>query len=139
VLDLYSRRIVGWAMQPHLTSELASEALRMALRHRQPPKNLIHHSDRGSQYASHAYQGLIKHHAIAPSMSGTGNCYDNAPRESFFATLKLELVHRRTYATRAEAKLDIFEYIEVFYNRIRRHSALRYLSPVNFEMAPVVP
>lgn len=121
-------------MQLHLTSELAIETLR----HRQPPKNLIHHSDRGSQFASHAYQGLIKDHAIAPGMSGTSSCYDNAPMESFFATLKLELVHRRTYATRTEAKLDTFEYIEVFCNRTRRHSALRYLSPVDFELAPVV-
>lgn len=139
VVDLYSRRVVGWAMKTRLTSELAIDALRMALLQRQRPKNLIHHSDRGSQYASMDYQTLIKDHAISPSMSGTGNCFDNAPMESFFATLKLELVHRRHYQTRAEAQLDIFEYIEVFYNRIRRHSSLRYLSPVDFEMSPPVP
>ena len=126
-------------MKTRLTSELAIDALRMALLQRQRPKNLIHHSDRGSQYASMDYQTLIKDHAISPSMSGTGNCFDNAPMESFFATLKLELVHRRHYQTRAEAQLDIFEYIEVFYNRIRRHSSLRYLSPVDFEMSPPVP
>ena len=139
VIDLYSRRIVGWAMKTHLTDDLAIDALRMALLQRQYPQHLIHHSDRGSQYASLDYQTLIKDHRISPSMSSTGNCFDNAPMESFFATLKLELIHRCHYETRAEAQLDIFEYIEVFYNRLRRHSSLRYLSPVDFEMSSSIP
>ena len=139
VIDLYSRRIVGWAMKTRLTDDLAIDALRMALLQRQYPQNLIHHSDRGSQYASLDYQTLIRNHHISPSMSSTGNCFDNAPMESFFATLKLELVHRCHYETRAEAQLDIFEYIEVFYNRLRRHSSLRYLSPADFEISSSIP
>lgn len=139
VLDLYSRRIVGWSMKARLTSHLTIDALSMALHHRRPPKELIHHSDRGSQYVSDDYQALINDYTILPSMSNTGNCYDNAPMESFFSTLKQELVHHRHYQTRAEARLDIFDYLEVFYNRIRRHSSLQYLSPVDFEMLPAYP
>jgi transposase InsO family protein len=139
ILDLYSRRIVGWAMKARLTSDLVMDALRMAVLNRRPPRNLIHHSDRGSQYASEAYQALITAHGISASMSRNGNCYDNAPMESFFSTLKQELVQHRRYQTRAEARLDIFDYIEVFYNRIRRHSALQYLSPADFEMLPAIP
>jgi len=133
VMDLYSRRIVGWAMGHTLARWLTMAALQMALESRQPPPGLLHHSDRGSQYASHDYQALLTKHQMQVSMSRKGNCYDNAPMESFFGTLKTELVHHRLYATRAEAKTDIFEYIEVFYNRSRRHSALAYQSPVAFE------
>lgn len=133
VMDLYSRRIVGWAMSDSLERHLVIAALQMALKMRQPPPGLLHHSDRGSQYASDDYQAWLTHHQICCSMSRTGNCYDNAPMESFFGTLKTELVHHCHYQTKAEAKTDIFEYIEVFYNRVRRHSALSYQSPVNFE------
>ena len=135
VLDLYSRRVVGWAMGPRLTQALALDALRMALRRCQPPTGLIHHSDRGSQYTSTAYLLLLKSWDIRISMSSIGNCYDNAPAESFFGTLKNEWVHHQHYATRAEAKTSIFDYIEVFYNRQRRHSSLDYVSPVDFELA----
>jgi transposase InsO family protein len=133
VMDLYSRRIVGWAMRDSLERHLVIAALQMALKMRQPPPGLLHHSDRGSQYASDDYQALLTHHQICCSMSRTSNCYDNAPMESFFGTLKTEWVHHCHYQTKAEAKTDIFEYIEVFYNRFRRHSALGYQSPVNFE------
>jgi transposase InsO family protein len=133
VLDLYSRRIVGWAMSDSLERPLVIAALQMAVKMRQPPPGLLHHSDRGSQYASHDYQALLTQHQMRCSMSRTGNCYDNAPTESFFGTLKTELVHHCHYQTKAQAKTDIFEYIEVFYNRFRRHSALGYQSPVNFE------
>jgi transposase InsO family protein len=133
VLDLYSRRIVGWAMSDSLERHLVIAALQMAIKMRQPSPGLLHHSDRGSQYASEDYQALLTQHQMRCSMSRTGNCYDNAPTESFFGTLKTELVHHCQYQTKAEAKTDIFEYIEVFYNRFRRHSALGYQSPVNFE------
>lgn len=133
VLDLYSRRIVGWAMSDSLERQLVINALQMALIARQPPPGLLHHSDRGSQYASEDYRALLTKHQLRCSMSRAGNCYDNAPMESFFGTLKTELVHHRHYATRAEAKSDIFEFIEVFYNRFRRHSALAFQSPVLFE------
>jgi len=133
VMDLYSRRIVGWTMGDTLERRLTLAALQMAIDTRQPPPGLLHHSDRGSQYASQDYQALLTKHQMQVSMSRTGNCYDNAPIESFFATLKTELVHHRHYATRAEAKTDIFEFIEIFYNRSRRHSYLGYQSPVAFE------
>jgi len=133
VMDLYSRRIVGWTMGDTLERRLALAALQMAIDTRQPPPGLLHHSDRGSQYASQDYQALLTKHQMQVSMSRTGNCYDNAPIESSFATLKTELVHHRHYATRTEAKTDIFEFIEVFYNRSRRHSYLGYQSPVAFE------
>jgi putative transposase len=138
VLDLYSRRIVGWAMSDSLERHLVIAALHMAITGRQPPAGLLHHSDRGSQYASDDYQALLTHHQIQGSMSRKGNCYDNAPTESFFGTLKTELVHHCHYQTKAEAKTDIFEYIEVFYNRFRRHSALSYQSPVNFEKLSLI-
>jgi putative transposase len=134
VLDLYSRRIVGWAMSDRLERQLVIDALLMALQARRPPPGLLHHSDRGSQYASQAYQALLTKHQLRCSMSRAGNCYDNAPMESFFSTLKSELIHHRRYATRAEARADIFEFIEVFYNRFRRHSALAFQSPVMFEL-----
>jgi transposase InsO family protein len=136
VLDLYSRRIVGWAMDKQMTDELTQQALQMALHQRQPQAHsLLHHSDRGCQYTSGDYQRLLAHHHIQVSMSGTGNCYDNAPMESFFAQLKTELVHHERYATRQTAMSSIFHYIEGFYNRHRIHSALSYLSPVQFEAA----
>ena len=137
VMDLYSRRIVGWAMGDTLERWLPLAALQMAIETRQPPPGLLHHSDRGSQYASDEYQAWLTKYQIQGSMSRTGNCYDNAPIESFFGTLKTELVHHRHYATRAEAKTDIFEYIEVFYNRFRRHSALDNLCPAVFENLPM--
>lgn len=137
VLDLHSRRIVGWAMSDSLHRQLVVEALQMALTARRPASGLLHHSDRGSQYASHEYQALLTQAQMVGSMSGKGNCYDNAPLESFFGTLKTELVFHQQYATRAEARVDIFEYIEVFYNRFRRHSALGYKSPVEYEALPL--
>ena len=133
VLDLYSRRIVGWAMSDSLHRQIVIEALQMALVNPQPAPGLIHHSDRGSQYASTDYQALLTKAEMVGSMSRTGNCYDNSPAESFFGTFKTELVFHRQYETHAQARLDIFEYIEVFYNRIRRHSALDDLNPVAFE------
>jgi putative transposase len=134
VLDLYSRRIVGWAMDEQMSDSLTKRALQMALRQRKPiPHHLLHHSDRGSHYTSAPYQQLLKDHAIQASMSRTGNCYDNAPMESFFAQLKTEHVHHQRFATRHEAMTSIFAYIEGFYNTHRLHSALDYRSPVTFE------
>jgi putative transposase len=133
VVDLFSRKVVGWATADHLRAELPLEALRMALTHRKPAGELLHHSDRGVQYASEAYQSLLAAHGIEPSMSRKGNCWDNAVVESFFSTLKRELVHHEDYADREEARRSLFEYIEVFYNRKRRHSTLGYRSPAEFE------
>jgi putative transposase len=134
VLDLYSRRIIGWAMGEQMSDSLTTKALQMALRQRKPkPHSLLHHSDRGSQYTSTNYQQLLKSYTIQVSMSSTGNCYDNAPMESFFAQLKTELVHHQRYASRQEAMTSIFAYIEGFYNPCRLHSALDYRSPVQFE------
>ena len=132
-MDLFSRMIVGWALRGRLTASLAIEALQAALDRRRPPVNLVHHSDRGSQYASEAYRQLLACHGIRASMSRSGDCWDNAAMESLFGTLKSELVYLADYVTRQEARADIFEYIEVFYNRQRRHSSLGYLSPVEFE------
>jgi len=134
-LDLYSRRIVGWAMSERMTSDLVIAALTMALEQRRPLAGLIHHSDRGSQYASGAFQKLLAAHGLVCSMSRKGEVYDNAVMESFYGTLKRELVNFARYATRQEAKQAIFEYIEVFYNRQRLHSTLGYRSPVDFEEA----
>lgn len=139
VLDLYARLVVGWAIEPYLRDTLTLKALNMALNCRKPPPGLLHHSDRGSQYASGRYRNLLAEQHTVVSMSRTGNVYDNAPMESFFATLKSELIHRRHYQSHREAKSDIFEYIEVFYNRQRRHSALNYLSPVQYESISVTP
>lgn len=133
VLDLSSRRVVGWAMKPTLGRALATDALEMGLRKRSPDEGLIHHSDRGCQYASEDQQGLLEESCVIGSMSRRGNCLDNAPVESFFGTLKTERVRRRRYQTRSEARRDLFQYIEVFYNRKRLHSALGYVSPVEFE------
>jgi transposase InsO family protein len=133
VMDLFSRRIVGWAMASRMTKQLVIAALKMALRQRRPPEGLLHHSDQGSQYTGTDYQQLLHEHKIQVSMNSVGNYYDNAPMESFFGTLKQELVHNRSYQTRAEARTDIFYYLEAFYNRRRRHSSLDYLSPDDFE------
>ena len=133
ILDLYTRRIVGWAMSDRMTSDLTIAALEMALLQRQPDAGLIHHSDQGSQYTDQAYQALLKDHGIRASMNGAGSWYDNAPMQSFFGTLKSELVHHCVYHARDEAKADVFFYIESFYNRRRRHSALDYLSPEAYE------
>ena len=134
VLDLFSRQVVGWAMDEEMSQELTLAALDMALKRRRPLPGLMHHSDRGSQYAAGAYRKRLAEHGIVCSMSRKGNCWDNAPMESFFHTLKTELVHHRDYLTRDDARRDIFEYIEVFYNRQRRHSTLGYLSPAQFEV-----
>jgi len=133
VIDLFNRMVVGWSMGNRITQELTLSALRMALWKRKPGRGLLSHSDRGSQYTSKAYRKLLSDHGIICSMSRKGNCWDNAVAESFFHTLKTELVYHEDYATRAEAKSDIFDWIEVFYNRKRRHSALGYLSPARFE------
>jgi transposase InsO family protein len=138
LLDLYSRRVVGWAMGQRLTVDLAERALMMALANRAPTTGLLHPSDRGSQYAATSYQQLLAAHGVIASMSRRGNCWDNASVESFFGTLKRELVYHRHYATREDAKQDIFEYMEVFYNRKRRHSALGYDSPAEYEARTAV-
>lgn len=133
ILDLASRRVVGWAMRDNLEAELATDALQMALWSRRPEPGLIHHSDRGVQYASHAYRSLLEAHGHLPSMSRKGNCWDNAVAESFFATLEWELIERNDWHTHQEAKRAIFQYIEVWYNRERRHSTLGYVSPAEYE------
>jgi len=135
ILDLYSRRVVGWSMDSYLDRSLALDALGMALKTRRPEVGLVHHSDRGVQYASADYQAQLRTHGIVCSMSRKGDCWDNAVAESFFSTLKAELVHRTDYVSRSHARASIFEYIEVFYNGRRRHSALGYLSPVAHETA----
>ena len=124
VLDIFSRKVIGWSMNEKMETALVSNALNMALTRRRPEPGVLHHSDRGVQYASSEYQELLKGNGCECSMSRTGNCYDNALMESFWSTLKRELVYRQKYSTRAEARASIFEYIEVFYNRQRRHSAL---------------
>ena len=133
VIDLCSRRIVGWSMADHLRGELVHDALTMALARRVPGPGLLHHSDRGVQYASDDYLHLLQSQGMQVSMSGRGDCWDNAAMESFWATLKTELVHHEHYATHEQARASIFQYIEVFYNRQRLHSSLGYLSPESFE------
>jgi len=133
VLDLCSRRIVGWSMADHMRSDLVEDALEMAITRRRPAEGLLLHSDRGVQYACESYQHLLQTQGMQCSMSGKGDCWDNAAMESFWATLKTELVHHQRYATREEARQSIFEYIEVFYNRIRLHSSLNYQCPEAFE------
>jgi len=132
VMDLHTRMIVGWAMDSRMTRDLVIHALRMAWFRRKPQHGLIHHSDRGSQYASHDYQSVLKEYGMTASMSRKGNCWDNAAMESFFNSLKNERVHHQSYGTREEAKRDIFDYIEGFYNRRRRHSTLGYVSPAEY-------
>ncbi|WP_342724158.1 IS3 family transposase [Bradyrhizobium sp. B097] len=134
IMDLFSRKIVGWAMRDHMQVELASSALTMAIRQQRPEAGLIHHSDRGVQYASQDYRAVLSTAGITASMSRKADCYDNAPMESFFHTLKTELVHHRQYETRAEAQRDIFTFIEGFYNRIRLHSAIGYIAPIEMEL-----
>ncbi len=133
VLDLFSRRVVGWSMQVSMGRCLVVDALKTALCQRRPGPGLLHHSDRGSQYASEAFQQALETAGIGCSMSRRGNCWDNAPVESFFGTLKQELVTRRRFTTREVARREVFEYIEIWYNRQRRHSSLGYLSPAEFE------
>jgi len=133
VMNVRSRKIIGLSMSPKLSQELTASALEDAVSRQRPPEGLIHHSDRGRQYACYAYQDLLKRYGMRASMSRSANCYDNAYMESFFGTLKREWVHERRYRTRQEARLSIFEYVEMFYNRIRRHSALGYRSPEQYE------
>ena len=133
VMDLYSRKIVGWAMRDHLRAELPLAALTMALQRQRPAAGLIQHSDRGVQYASEEYRGALQLAGMRPSMSRKGDYLDNAPMESFFHTLKTELVHHQKYTTRADAQRDLFAFIEGFYNRMRLHSAIGYISPVEME------
>jgi len=133
VLDLYSRRVIGWAVSNRMKRTLAIRALNMAIALRRPPKGCIHHSDRGSQYCSHDYQKILRQHGFKVSMSGKGNCYDNAAMETFFKTIKAELIWRRSWQTRRDVEVAIFEYINGFYNPRRRHSALGWKSPLAFE------
>ena len=135
LLDAHSRRVVGWAMADHLRAELALDALAMALAARRPAAGLIHHTDRGCQYTADAYRGALATHGVTVSMSRAGDCYDNAMAESFFATLKGERVDGRTWPPRRAARQAIFEWLEVFYNRQRSHSALGFRSPVASELA----
>src|SRR5512143_2250422 len=135
VMDLYSRRIVGWALARTQDTTLVLAALQMAIGRRQPPAGLLHHSDRGSQYASAQYQAVLQAHRFTVSMSGTGNCFDNAAMESFFGTLKAERINRQRYQSRDQARQDIVLYVEGFYNVTRRHSTLGYRSPLEFEQA----
>lgn len=133
ILDLCSRRVVGWSMRSRITKGLVVDALRKALGQRRPSRGLVYHSDRGSQYASNDYQMLLGRHGVRASMSGKGNCYDNAVVEAFFASLKRELTHGKRYVNREDAYREVFDYIEVFYNRKRRHSSIGGLSPDEFE------
>jgi putative transposase len=132
VLDLFNREVVGWSIKPRMTADIVIDALIMAWFRKKPAPGLIHHSDRGSQYASHAFQARLEKYGIACSMSRKGNCWDNAPTESFFNSLKNERVHGTRYSTRAAAEADLFDYIEPFYNRRRQHSTLGYASPMKF-------
>ena len=134
ILDLYSRKIVGWAMSERIDTALVLKALGMALLHRSSPRELLFHSDRGVQYASADYRHALREAGLVASMSRRGNCYDNASMESFWSTLKMELVFRRDFVSRRQAQSQIFDYIECFYNRQRSHSSLNYRSPVDFEL-----
>jgi putative transposase len=134
VVDLFSRRVVGWSMSAAMTSQFVTDALVMAIWRRGKPDALLHHSDRGSQYTSEQFQKLMTDHGVTCSMSRSGNVWDNAAMESFFSSLKTERTARKTYRTRDEARADVFDYIECFYNTKRRHSTIGYMSPVEFEM-----
>ncbi len=133
VIDLYSRAVIGWSIQPVMTRELISRALMMALWRRKFPRGVLCHSDRGSQYCSNDYQALLKKYGLICSMSRKGNCWDNAVAESFFHSLKVELIYTERYATRESAKQSVFQYIEVYYNRVRRHSFIGSIAPLVFE------
>lgn len=133
VMDLHSRRIIGWSLDTTMTVQLITNALKMAFKSRKPLKGVIIHSDRGSQYRAHEYQDFMRKHGGVPSMSRKGNCWDNAVMESFYSRLKVELIYAEDYSNIAEARMGIFEYIEIYYNRNRKHSALGYVSPVAFE------
>lgn len=135
ILDLYSRKVIGWAFAERINAKLVTDALKSALRHRDYPTGVVVHTDRGSQYCSRAYQSIIKAYQLKASMSGKGNCYDNAACESFFHTLKVEYVYQHCFATIEQAKTMVFWFIEVYYNRKRKHSTIGYKSPVNFELA----
>ena len=137
-MDLYSRKIIGWSMHHRITQELVIQALYMAIKQRKPSWGLLLHSDRGSQYASDYYQILLARNGILCSMSRKGNCWDNAVMESFYRTLKVELIYQKKYETRIEAQRDIFEYIEIFYNRGRLHSSIGYNSPEEYEKMTMV-
>ena len=137
LLDLYSRKVVGWAMSEHVDTKLVSQALEMAVGRRQPADGLLHHTDRGSQYASHAYRDQLREHGMICSMSGKGDCLDNAVAERFFGSLKRERTSQRDYETRQEARDDVMEYIEMFYNSCRLHSYLGYMSPNEYEKMTV--
>lgn len=132
-MDLYSRRVVGWSMSSQMSAQLVSDAMLMAIWRRGPVQALLHHSDQGSQYASEQFQRLLKEHGVTCSMSRSGDCWDNAAMESFFSTLKTERTSRTNYQSRDEARADVFDYIERFYNSRRRHSTLGYLSPADYE------
>lgn len=133
IQDLHSRRVIGWAVSNRMKRYLASRALNMAIALRQPPRGCIHHTDRGSQYCSHDYQKILRQHDFRPSMSGKGNCYDNAAVETFFKTIQAELIWRQSWQTRKQAEVAIFEYINGFYNPRRKQSTLRWKSPLAFE------
>jgi len=139
ILDVYSRMVVGWSMSSNCDEKLVEHALEQALARRHPQAGLFHHSDRGSQYTSHAYQAYLQKYGILPSMSRKGNCWDNAVMESFFGTLKDECVRDRFYSSHDEARSALFVYIEAYYNRVRRHSTLGYISPLQYERMGVVP
>lgn len=136
-IDLFSRQIVGWSMAEHMRTRLVNDALLMAIWKRKPAKGLLWHTDRGSQYASESHRALLKQYGIRQSMSRKGNCWDNAVSESFFHTLKTELIHHQTFRNRDDARQAVFEYIEVFYNRERLHSANGYRSPVDYELQQI--
>ena len=137
LLDLYNREVVGWSASSRMTRQLVIDALRMALGCRNPGKDLLHHSDRGSQYASADYQKILKEHGMICSMSRKGNCYDNAVIESFFARLKSEWSNHHRYHSRSEATRSLFYYLEIFYNRKRRHSSIHYVTPQEYENLPL--
>ena len=139
IIDLFSRQVIGWAMSERMTTDLVCDALQMAVFKRKRPKSVIVHSDRGSQYCSHAYRELLQQHQLRGSMSAKGNCYDNACAESFFHSLKVEAIHGERFATRENMRQTVFEYIETRYNRNRLHSTLGYLSPVDFEAQALAP
>lgn len=133
IMDIHSRKIIGWSLADHMKTSMVSEALEMAVKRQKPPANVIFHSDQGSQYASHEFRGKLKSHGFLQSMSRKGNCYDNAVAESFFHTFKNEEINRHKYENNSEVRRSVFEYIEIYYNRIRKHTSLMYKTPLEFE------